>query len=312
MTTPLLSLLVFVALAQVLSLAAAAVVLWRARFLAKLLWRVFVTKGPGPMDEGQYAAYRLVQHVAACLAEEGTVSRVLLVETAPRVQRVLVDVSGRGQLTFLLEHMRRHGEPAEPEQVVVDLGANEGLLGSHSYNLVQLGWWAALVEANPALEPALRWNTQRDRWMGNEHRVVIRAVAATEDEDGPRPFQIRGWRHTSSSLVADRSDPLAYVVTAAAESVRTLTAGLDRDLRERGLATGLPRHFGLLSVDIEGSDFEVIRGFISAGYRPRYLVVEERTDLARYDRLLGPHGYSRIAHFDADAIYWRAAGTAET
>jgi hypothetical protein len=275
---------------------------------ASVLWRVFVRRGDGPMPPRLYAAYRRVQRVAAYLAEEGALSRVVFVETAPGVHRGLIDVSSRGQFSFVLEHMRRHGEPRDAERIVLDLGANEGLQGSHSFNFVQLGWWAALIEANPALDAALRKNTLRkDRWQGNERRVIVRNVAATEHLDGEQPLYVQGWRHTSTSLREDLRRPEHYVVAARAESVRTLADGIDADLKAAGLASGLAKTFGLLSLDIEGVDFEVLRGFLNLGYRPQYVIVEARADLLRCDALLEAEGYARLDHFDADAIYHRAA-----
>lgn len=74
----------------------------------------------------------------------------------------------------------------------------------------------------------------------------------------------------------------------------TLTAAIDRALKERGHRPGLPRAFA------------VLRGFLAAGFRPRYILVEAHEDLPSDDALLGPHGYERLARFHSDAIYWRA------
>jgi hypothetical protein len=79
---------------------------------------------------------------------------------------------------------------------------------------------------------------------------------------------------------------------------------IEQELTSRGAR--LPRNFGVLSIDIEGLDYEVLVRVCGAGYRPRYVVVEERDDIKRYDDLLSPLGYELIGYFDADAIYWLA------
>jgi hypothetical protein len=56
-----------------------------------------------------------------------------------------LDVSHSGE--WLLVFKRIQARRTFPyEQLVVDIGANDGLLGSNSYNFIQLGWHAILVE----------------------------------------------------------------------------------------------------------------------------------------------------------------------
>ncbi|MBK5254693.1 MAG: hypothetical protein JJE39_01530 [Vicinamibacteria bacterium] len=256
-----------------------------------------------PMSASHYDVYRRLKHLGAWAVEEGLVSRLLLVETSPGVQRAVFDVSSRGQFAFLLSHMRQHASIAEDERIVIDLGANDGFQGSHSCNFTQLGWWAVLVEANPALEAELRNNAGRDkRWLGHEDRVIIRISAVTGRTDGPQTLNIKGWAHTGSSLLAPSGAPGEFGVSVRGESAETLMLSIEESLTSRGAA--LPRTFGVLSLDIEGLDLEVLSAVCHAGFRPRYIVSEARGDLSPYERLLYPLGYRRLAYFDADLIYW--------
>lgn len=277
--------------------------LLEARQWGAVLRRVFGDSGDAPMSASHYDVYRRLKQLGVWAVEEGLVSRMLLVETAPGVQRATYDVSSRGQFAFLLSHMRHHPCIGEDERIVIDLGANDGFQGSHSYNFTQLGWWAVLVEANPRLEAELRHNAARDkRWFGHEDRVVIRVSAVTALTDGPHTLNVQGWAHTASSLLTPSGAPGAFGVPTRAESVETLMRSIEESLLSRGAT--LPRTFGVLSLDIEGLDLEVLGAVFDTGFRPRYIVIEARGDLSQYARLLDPLGYQRLAYFDADLIYW--------
>lgn len=273
-----------------------------ARKWAVVLYGAFVDSADTPMDGAHYDVYRRLKHLGVWAVEEGIVSRFLLVETAPGVKSVIYDVSSRGQFGFLLSHMRRHPCIADDERIVIDLGANDGFQGSHSYNLTQLGWWAVLVEANPHLEAELRHNAARKkRWFGHADRVIVRMSAVTPHEDGAHTLNVQGWEHTGASLLPSTREG-SFGVTVRGESVRTLMGSIEQSLIGRGAT--LPRAFGVLSLDIEGLDLGVLTEVCAAGFRPRYIVSEARGDLSPFDRLLEPLGYQRIAYFDGDIIFW--------
>jgi hypothetical protein len=80
----------------------------------------------------------------------------------------------------------------------------------------------------------------------------------------------------------------------------------------RRLATlaSIPRTFAVLSVDAEGVDVAVLHGFISAGYRPLFAIVELRgaERVARHDvPFMKAAGYEEIAHVGSNFIWERTA-----
>lgn len=192
-----------------------------ARKWAVVLYGAFVDSADTPMDGAHYDVYRRLKHLGVWAVEEGIVSRFLLVETAPGVKSVIYDVSSRGQFGFLLSQMRRHPCIADDERIVIDLGANDGFQGSHSYNLTQLGWWAVLVEANPHLEAELRHNAARKkRWFGHADRD--RPHERCHPARGRRPHLGRRGMGTHRVIAAALDQGGSFGVTARGESVRTL------------------------------------------------------------------------------------------
>ena len=267
------------------------------------LWRIFVRKGGDPMPPGLYLLFRKVKSLGAHLADSRGIGRLLELEVVPGLQRLLIDVSSRGQITAALTHMHRQPPLPEEHRLVIDIGANDGFQGSHSFNLIQLGWMAALVEPNPEACREIRDNVLRRRFGGAEQRVVVCNIAATEATDGEAKLFVKGWRRTASSLRKPESKTLP--VDVRTESVPTLLGNIEREFKARGLLEALPVEPGVLSLDTEGFDFEILRGFINQGIRPCYVLAEEREHTDQYDELLEPLGYERLAYFDADLIFYR-------
>jgi len=271
------------------------------------LWRIFVGKGREPMSPQLYALFRRVKTLGARLADGKGVGRLLAVEIAPGVQRFLIDVSSRGQITAVLAHMHRQPPLSEDGRPVIKIGANDGFQGSHSFNLIQLGWMAALIEPNPEACREIQDGVLRRRLGGAERRIIVCNVAATEATDGDAKLFVKGWRHTGSSLHEPATEGISIDVRT--ESVPTLLRHVEKELKARNLLETLPVEPGVLSLDTEGLDFEILRGFIEHGIRPCYILAEEREQPDRYHDLLEPLGYECLDYFDADLIFYRAPTT---
>ena len=75
------------------------------------LWRIFVRKGREPMPPELYGLFRRVKTLGAHLAGSKGVGRLLALEVAPGIQRLLIDVSSKGQITVMLTHMHQQRSP---------------------------------------------------------------------------------------------------------------------------------------------------------------------------------------------------------
>ena len=175
--------------------------------------------------------------------------------------RLLNDQTQYGELELLL---KRWASLANPNPLVVDVGAR-GKARSNSWNLLNsFGWAGVLIEANPALIPSI----ERD-FSGLDIRLVQCAVS---DYDGEAEFHI-GINDDVSSLDQDASASWGPTQGTVAVQVRRLGDVL-RELQ-------VPKAFSLLSIDIEGHDVRVLNDVIGRdGYRPSWVIIEASYDFA--------------------------------
>ena len=65
----------------------------------------------------------------------------------PSLSRIGVDVSNAGEAMFIMKRIEAMYRSSIPwKTLIVDIGANDGFLSSNSFNFIQCGWSAILVE----------------------------------------------------------------------------------------------------------------------------------------------------------------------
>lgn len=188
----------------------------------------------------------------------------------------------------------------------VDVGAFDGIHLSNSYAFELQGWRGICVEAHPRFFP----DCQRNRPAS-----VCLPVACVGDESKDS-ITFRAEELGLLSSASDRDD-LSGDVSRRYEhrglpfggfeevSVRAVT--LNRILEEH-LPAGTEIDF--LSLDVEGSEFEILAALDLARYRPRVLVVEAN-DAASRARLVGfleGHGYLLARQLQINLFFARDAG----
>lgn len=79
-------------------------------------------------------------------------------QAVPSISRIAMDVSDAGEALYIMERIQsRFASGFEWSRLVVDIGANDGFMSSNSYNFIQCGWSAVLVEPqNSQLDLARR------------------------------------------------------------------------------------------------------------------------------------------------------------
>jgi FkbM family methyltransferase len=183
---------------------------------------------------------------------------------------------------------------------VVEVGANDGITGSNARLFLRKGWNALLVEPNPNLFPRLVKNVAA--WPAARCESV-----ACSDAPGVLPLRIfaddptgmLSTIHSDAETNRGRTRPVAEVHDV---EVVTLTSLLDRH--------EVPRDFGVLSVDAEGHDLNVLRGLDFERYRPHLIITEsdERTEEEEAKRaLLHQHGYTLIERVGVNTIWQHTA-----
>ena len=166
----------------------------------------------------------------------------------------------------------------------VEVGANDPRERSQTWHLEQSGWTGVLVEPQPDLAANLR----------GERKAKVFAVACSSPENAERilPLHVAGpLSSLDRSLMAPGSTPEAIIGVP----VRTL----DSILKE----AGCPTAFDFLSIDVEGHEIEVLRGFDIGRWRPRLILLEDHVaDLSKHQYLLAA-GYRIIRRYDNNGWY---------
>lgn len=145
-----------------------------------------------------------------------------------------------------------------PTKFLVDVGAR-GKDRSNSWDILsQFGWAGLLIEANPNLQSLIL-----EEFKGLNFDLVSCAVA---DFEGESDFTF-GINDDVSSLLSEKAE--AWGPTAGKTRVRVRR--LSTILQEHKV----PRDFGLLSLDIEGLDVDVLNDLIGQSpYRPDFVIIE--------------------------------------
>lgn len=218
--------------------------------------------------------------------------RVFVAEDVEGVTTCLLDVSDRATVKWLYERHLRFRRPRRP--LVIDLGANDGFLGSLSLNFVQLGWNAILAEPRPDMMVHARRNLEAYRRPGQEFVFVEAAVGF---HDGPGTFE--------TEVARDAVAMEGHLIQAPTATSRTVSVMTIETLLGRSEVAALLASSDciVLSVDIEGHDVAIAGRFLALGVRPHYIVVE--TLRARADELemFAECGYRFLCHLGFNDLY---------
>lgn len=145
----------------------------------------------------------------------------------------------------------------QSEGYYVDLGAYDGVFESNTYVFEQLGWRGVCVEPSSIVYKYLCENRPKC--------LNIKAAVWNSNRDTCN-FHIlerQGWSRMEGTLHPEQDSPLVSV-----EHPATLT--LNRILEHVNVPTG----FELLSIDVEGSESQVLEGFYLERYMPRIVIIE--------------------------------------
>ena len=187
-------------------------------------------------------------------------------EVVPESLRRLVraasteDKSQNGEVTLL----KRLVNEFACQNFLVDVGANDGITISNSFPFIRAGWGGILIEPAPAVFRKLQANHRR---RGNVTCLQI----ACSNKSGEADLYIGsdGEEGLLSSLCETDNEWFRQSRTSHAVKVKTDT--LTNVLREHAA----PNSPGILLVDCEGMDYEVLLGLDFAQFRPTVIATEE-------------------------------------
>ena len=146
----------------------------------------------------------------------------------------------------------------------VEVGANDGHHGSNTLYFEQRGWECVLVEPNPILCDKLR----------QERKGRVFQCGASDHEGEATLLIAQGADHADGvSMIGDNSQAHARIAgfgfSSRAEVVQLTT--LDKMLAE----AAIDRPLDFVSIDVEGLELAVLRGFDVDRWSPRILLIED-------------------------------------
>jgi FkbM family methyltransferase len=166
----------------------------------------------------------------------------------------------------------------------VEVGANEPRVRSQTWHLEQAGWTGLLIEPQPDLVRELRATRLA--------KVFGVACSGPEHDGGTLPLHVAG---PLSSLDRAGMAPGAAPETVIEVPIRTLDSVLTE--------AQAPEGFDFLSIDVEGHEIEVLRGFDTARWRPRLILLEDHVaDLSKHRYLRGV-GYRIVRRYENNGWY---------
>jgi FkbM family methyltransferase len=170
----------------------------------------------------------------------------------------------------------------------VEVGANDPVRSSQSYFFELQGWHGVLVE--PLAEKCAQLRAQRPSIR------VFEVAAGAPEQRGRAEFVVA----TDDMLSGLWKRPWLEVAAHRIVEIRTL----DDILAE----VGAPR-IDLLSIDVEGTELDVLRGFDLGRHRPRVLLVEEHLDRLCVYGYLREQGYRLVRRTGCNNWYVPAGST---
>jgi len=145
----------------------------------------------------------------------------------------------------------------------VDVGAYDGIKDSNTYYFELMGWKGICVEPHPHYFPICAKNRPNSRCLN---------LAAWEEDGHSMEFYgtIPGGASRIGRLDELKKTLELYPEIKVGDPIRVQTRTLDSIFREHEI----PRGFGLLSIDVEGTEMNVLRGLTLVNYLPRFVIIE--------------------------------------
>ena len=191
----------------------------------------------------------------------------------------------------IAESRSQHGEdtfiagliPADCERLFVDVGANDGISWSNSYNFAGAGFRLLLVEPMPLYAARCALNHRGNPNVFVEPYAIARELGAATfyvNLDAGRDLLAMG-----SSLMRD------FVPSDAVSEVAVPTAPLSFLLDKHRASA----RYAVLSVDAEGMDLHVLASADLDRRRPQVICVENGLDEAPIRSFLAGKDYRLVA-----------------
>jgi FkbM family methyltransferase len=188
----------------------------------------------------------------------------------------------------------------KPSEVrYLDVGAAEPDQISNTYLMALSGGSGVFVEPDPDQAARLRSARPMD--------VVLNVGIAFDERRSARL-----WRLTSrvyNTFLREQAEHIVEVSNRdwAPEQRQAIVDSIEIELVPANAI--LTEHFNrglhFLSIDTEGTNFDILRSIDLASHRPIVICVEAGRSLSHYEQLLSVHGYGLVCHTPDNLIFRR-------
>lgn len=187
--------------------------------------------------------------------------------------------------------------------VCIEVGANNGVDGSTTLYFEEIGWNCILVEPNPALCRAIR---------ARRKAQLFECAASSVSGSAILHVAIGAEQSHAVSALGDerRSAQILKEHGFRTEPVEVPLRRLDDILDEAEPAADID----FISIDVEGHELELLRGFSLDCWRPKVLIVEDNSSMweTSVRDHLKAHGYVRFRRTGVNDWYAHVSNLALT
>jgi FkbM family methyltransferase len=189
-----------------------------------------------------------------------------------------------------------------PDGIIIEVGAFDGKTLSVSYALDAIGWDCLLIEAIP---------DRHAQCVNNRpHARVVHAALSHDDAPAELEFTITDdhFGGMLSYLTTD-ADHLAAIKDNKnpTRQVRVPVTTMN------ALLEGETRPIAAASIDVEGGEVDLLKGFDLARHRPRILIIEDNTrskpgpaKVSPVERYMLTQPYTYVGFIGCNRLYIRA------
>lgn len=172
----------------------------------------------------------------------------------------------------------------KPKGFYVDVGANEPVIESQTYHLEKEGWDGLLIEPLPYYIKLLK--EQR------RGKVVPYACSSPENHNKEHEIIVAGGHSTLNN------DPIA-IGTVKQDTAMITCRTLDSVLEENKVIVG----FEFISIDIEGHEMEMFKGFTLTKWKPQLVLLEDHVINHEKHNHMVKNGYQLILRTGLNSWY---------
>lgn len=157
----------------------------------------------------------------------------------------------------------------------LEIGALDGVELSITLHFEQKGWSCILIEANPELAEKAR----------SSRGALVFSCAAGRESGTTELLVAKGAEYLSTTNPTDHHISRILHAGATIQRIRVPVMRVDDLLQQAGVST-----LDFATIDVEGGELEVLRGFDLHKWRPKVLVVEAfESNIRQYLRTQGYH-----------------------